>query len=473
MNDDFLQRLRKAPPPQFLDRLKAKLDRQPLLPTPPRPRRFAFSRGMIVGFVLGGAAIAIGVTSVPGVSDSLLPLLQAPGKFVARHWLYGPSVADSNQHKAVPLGPVWLPEHPGQPSKPTIPTASASFEAPAGDHSHQNNAANGTASVGGDPLTRSLLVIASKTAFGHATFVSRGTGSVKVELDTGAPALERLCGLSAGTANTAYPPAAIVLSQRIPAEEPRNCSAILKALEMRIGYEALVLGRAKLYGPLRLTRRALFLALAKRIPDPNPNRAGTLIDNPNTTWNQVDPGIPYERDRIQVFGPPPDSESGKLAARLMLEAGCNTYPWITALRDRDPDRYEQICTTLRDDGVYTQAAVSGWAYADELVGNPTAVGVFSTNEFASVKDRLSASPLDGIEPSGASLASGSYPASWTLYLYTTKARLRYNQELYAFVRSSIVRPSTNDTDPDGWGFTQLDPDEQAATLKAAHEEFLN
>jgi len=471
MNDDFLQRLRKPPPPEFLDKLKARLDRQPL--PPPQPRRFAFSRGMVLGFVLGVAAIAIAVTSIPGVSGSLRALLQAPGRFVARHWLYGPRTQDSNQHKVVPLGPVWLPEHPGRPPDRQVAAASASFKAQAGDHSHETNAAaNGTAPRPGIQPPTTLLIVASQTALTHATYALEHmdccSGYLKLEPDTGAVPFEKMCTLpttaaAAAIANATPTPAAMELSRRIPPEEMRNCTPILKTVELKLGYQAIVLGRAKLYGPLRLTRRSVFLALAKRIPDPN--HSGALMDNPNTTWSQVDPAIPYESDRIQVFGPPPGSVPGKLAAQLLLEAGCNSYPWIAALHDRDPDRYREICTTLRDDGAYTPAGVSGWAYADELVGNPTALGVFSTDEFAAVKDKLSASPLDGAEPSPASFASGGYPASRTFYLYTTPYRARNNPGLVAFVRSNMEQTNFYSNDPNGWGFTPLDPAERAAAMK--------
>lgn len=41
---------------------------------------------------------------------------------------------------------------------------------------------------------------------------------------------------------------------------------------------------------------------------------------------------------------------------LLMEAGCDTYPWIAALESTHPDRYARICRTVRTDGIYTRVA---------------------------------------------------------------------------------------------------------------------
>lgn len=478
MNDDFLHRLRKAPPPEFLTGLKTRLDRLPLPAAPPRRRHFTFSRGMLVGFLLGGAAFALALTVVPGLATSLLRLLQTPGQFVTRLWLRDSGMKDSGPPKVVPLGPVWLPEHPGGPSAPDVATVPAGLDAHAGDSARAGNVTNGNRPGVNNPAFNSVLVIAAPRALERATFAAQHccNGYVKVELDKSGTPFERMCVATNPLTNSPTVPAAIVLSRRMTAEEERSCTqniarpVMLKPFELKVGYQAIVLGRAKLYGPLRLTRRDLFLALAKHIPDPA--HSGDFIDNPNTTWSQIDPGMPYERDRIQVIGPAPDSAAGRLAARLMLEAGCNTYPWIAALRERNPERYEEICTTLRDDGVYKRAGLSGWAYADELLGSPTTIGVFSPDEFASVKDTLSAVPLDGIEPSQASFASGDYAASLALYIYTNRVRFVYSSNILTFVRTNMQPANIYPGDPNAWGFVALDSTEGTVT-QAALKELIN
>src|SRR6185437_7642541 len=67
MNDEFLHRVRKAPAPDFLKELKSRLDRQPPLGRMPSPRRrWTFTRGLLAGLLLGGAAFAFLARLLPG-----------------------------------------------------------------------------------------------------------------------------------------------------------------------------------------------------------------------------------------------------------------------------------------------------------------------------------------------------------------------------------------------------------------------
>src|SRR5581483_5053868 len=108
MNDDFLHRLRKSPPPGFLNELKARLDRQPRLS---HPRRSGFGRGLIVGFLVAGVAFAVTSVSLTGLPTSAAQFFSAPVQFFGRITAgYGSADREANhtQIKAVPLSP-WFP----------------------------------------------------------------------------------------------------------------------------------------------------------------------------------------------------------------------------------------------------------------------------------------------------------------------------------------------------------------------------
>src|ERR1700722_4387337 len=110
MNDDFLHRLRKAPPPEFLTGLKARLDRQPKLP---QPRRSGFGRGLIVGLLVAGVAFAVTSVSLTGLPTSAGLFFSAPVQFVARLFSGRGAGPESNgvPAKAVPLAP-WMSAPP-------------------------------------------------------------------------------------------------------------------------------------------------------------------------------------------------------------------------------------------------------------------------------------------------------------------------------------------------------------------------
>jgi phosphate transport system substrate-binding protein len=481
MNDEFLRSIRKTPPPEFLAGLKARLDRQPLAP-PPR-RRWTFTRGLLTGLLLGGAAFALTAVSLTGGRPgSVGAFVSAPVRFLARLMPGGNGTAEDPEQDypthAVPLGPVWLPEHPAAgaragapPDRGKMPTASTSLAAQQGSGGGGGNSAASRSSGGvgggipGLPAFESLRVVTPSTLFPVVSQAADNTnklgyGRVRVDLDTGND-FDSLCTIGAPSVDV------IELPRRITREELGRCNGrprYIGVVEVKLGYQGLALARSQLYGPMKLSARDLFLALARRIPDPSHPEA--MMDNPNTAWNQVNAALP--NDRIQILGPAAGSTQGKLVADLLLKSGCNSYPWIAALRESDPARHEEICGTLRDDGVYaTTGGASGWAYANELATNPTAIGIFSLNEFRTSHDGLALSLIDGIEPTEANIAAGTYPGGRTLYLYANDFRSLGNQIFMSFVRYNMLPWDLYGRNPNGWGFIALDKAESDANLAIA------
>jgi ABC-type phosphate transport system substrate-binding protein len=428
MNDDFLHRLREAPRPEFLAALKSRLDRQPRA-----ARRPGFALGVLVGLVAAGAAFAL------YLSASRQP---ADGHFAE---------ADHYRTKATPLAPAWLPTHAAREKTPATTEPAAATEAATAQRATPQSYTPGA------PLRTFTYAAAQQTLLNEMLVNVVYWGRVKVAHGSIQAALQHLCEGSGGEDL----PDVVQLARRITADEYRVCTHGL--IEQRLGYEALVLARSGLYGPLRLTARDLYLALARRVPDPG--HQGTLIDNPYTTWNQVDPALPY--DPIKVFGPGPESAHGRLAAGLLLTAGCNTYPWIVALRDTDEQRYNDICGSLRSDGAYESTNVEGWNFGEMLAGNPTALGLFTLGGFESVRQKLLANPVDGITPDMSTLAAGTYPIGRTLYLYAGKVRYGYPLT-YSALAALVTNPPNRYTwqpdklDTPAWAFVPLDTAEQDA-----------
>jgi phosphate transport system substrate-binding protein len=305
-----------------------------------------------------------------------------------------------------------------------------------------------------------LDVIATAGLYPHAQTIAdhfvKSLGQLRVSSDRNGTALNSLCN-----PDSKGNPSVAELYHRVTPAELRTCP--LKLTEYAIGRQAIVVARGRLYGQVRLTSRDLFLALARQVPTPaDPTQ---LIDNPNTTWNQVDGAL--QHDRIHVFGPEPSWIQGKLAVALLLEAGCNTYEWIADLRTSDPARYDAICKTLRSDGAYEGSATGSWTLSDNLVREPTALGIFTLEEFARSQDQVVANLIDGVEPSPVTIVAGTYPASRTLYLYVNRRYGDYS--LFGRILNAyLVGPDIYSNDPGRWGFIALDATERAevqASLK--------
>ena len=210
-------------------------------------------------------------------------------------------------------------------------------------------------------------------------------------------------------------------SRRIKQTEVDTCAknGVKDISEIKIGYDGIVLARSKKAGPLKLTRRDIYLALAKQIPDPaNPQ---SLIANPNTTWKQVNPALPNVK--IEVLGPPPTSGTRDAFAELVMEGGCTTFPWIKSLKDVDENRYKRVCQTMREDGAYIEAGENDNLIVQKIEANPNAIGIFGYSYLEENEDKLVGSLLEGKSPTFETISAGTYPASRALYIYVKKAHL--------------------------------------------------
>jgi phosphate transport system substrate-binding protein len=142
-------------------------------------------------------------------------------------------------------------------------------------------------------------------------------------------------------------------SRRIRPAELQTCAqnGVKEVVEVKVGYDGIVITENKSGTTLNLTRKDVYLALAKNVPDPaNPT---TLVPNPYTTWKDVNKSLPATR--IEVLGPPPTSGTRDSFVELYMEAGCRTFAWLDALRSQDEPRFKRACGTMREDGGYVEA----------------------------------------------------------------------------------------------------------------------
>ena len=182
------------------------------------------------------------------------------------------------------------------------------------------------------------------------------------------------------------------------------------------GFETVVLARSKLYGTPKLSARDIYLALAAAVPDPS--RPWMLIKNPYRMWSAIDPAL--SEDRIEILGPSLSSATAAAFRQTLMEAGCRSFSWIAALEQSDPKRYERVCRTVRDDGVYVLANGS---VVERLDTYPNAMALLDYREAAAKSDALAAASVDGIEPNIESIRAERYAGSRAMYLYVNKERM--------------------------------------------------
>jgi phosphate transport system substrate-binding protein len=210
-------------------------------------------------------------------------------------------------------------------------------------------------------------------------------------------------------------------SRRIKESELETCAkhGVAEIIEVKIGYDGIAIADSKKGKPLSLTRKDIFLALAKEVPDPAGGEK--LVPNPYEKWQDVNPALPATE--IEVLGPPPTSGTRDAFVELAMEGGCKNFDWIAAMKSSNESRYKRICHTIREDGAYVEAGENDNLIVQKLIANPDAVGIFGFSFLDQNTDKIQESAVDGVQPTFETIAGGSYPLSRPLFFYVKKAHL--------------------------------------------------
>lgn len=267
-----------------------------------------------------------------------------------------------------------------------------------------------------------IEVVGSSTVYPFATTVAENFGRAgkfktpKVESTGSGGGFKLFCG-GVGVSH----PDITNASRRMKASELKTCNdnGVTEVVEVKIGYDGIVVANSKAAPLMNLTLKDLYLALAKEVPDPA--GAEKTVANPYKTWKDVNAGLP--NSKIEVLGPPPTSGTRDAFVELAMEGGCNTYPWIKALSKEDEKRYKKLCQTIREDGAFIEAGENDNLIVQKLEANAKALGIFGFSFLEQNADKVQGSTIGGISPAFESIADSKYPVSRPLYFYVKKAHV--------------------------------------------------
>jgi len=267
-----------------------------------------------------------------------------------------------------------------------------------------------------------ISIVGSSTVYPFATVVAEQFGkstsfkTPKIESTGSGGGLKLFCA-GVGVEH----PDITNASRRIKKSEVEDCAAngVADVVEVKVGYDGIVLANAKSAKPLSLTRKDIFLALAKSVP--NPEKEGELVDNPYKMWNEVNPDLPAAK--IEVLGPPPTSGTRDAFAELAMEGGCKEFGWIKDMKKADKKKYKAVCHGVREDGAYIEAGENDNLIVQKLEKNPNALGIFGFSFLDQNGDKVQGSKIDGMDPTFEAIADGSYPVSRPLFFYVKAAHV--------------------------------------------------
>lgn len=317
-----------------------------------------------------------------------------------------------------------------------------------------------------------ISIVGSSTVYPFATVVAERFGkatefsSPKVESTGSGGGLKLFCnGLGLETPDVANS------SRRIKQSEFDKCQAngVKDIVEVLIGFDGIVLANAKGAKRFSLSRKDIYLALAKMVP----GKDGKLIDNPNKTWKDVNADLPAIK--IEVLGPPPTSGTRDAFVELALEGGARQIEDIAALRKLKANQRDEIAAlvaklgagqawgatvakkgaaakgkdvvkiigrSVREDGAYVEAGENDNLIVNKLRANPSALGIFGFSFLDQNADVVQGSIIDGYEPAFEAIASGDYAVSRPLYFYVKKGHIGtvpgLNEYLTMFVSEDTI-----------------------------------
>ncbi|MGD2136689.1 MAG: PstS family phosphate ABC transporter substrate-binding protein, partial [Gammaproteobacteria bacterium] len=267
-----------------------------------------------------------------------------------------------------------------------------------------------------------IAIVGSSTVYPFATVVAEQFGKTtsfktpKIESTGSGGGLKLFCA-GVGVEH----PDITNASRRIKPSEQALCAenGVKDIVEVKIGYDGIVIANSRKAERFELTLRDLFLALAKEVP--NPGGGDKLVPNPYKTWKDVDPALPDTK--IEVLGPPPTSGTRDAFVELAMEGGCKTFDWIKAMKKQDKSAYKKTCHTIREDGAYIEAGENDNLIVQKLETNPDALGIFGFSFLDQNNDLIQGSVIEGVAPGFEQIADGSYPVSRPLFFYVKKAHV--------------------------------------------------
>lgn len=288
-----------------------------------------------------------------------------------------------------------------------------------------------------------ISIVGSSTVYPFSTVVAEQFGKTtkfktpKVESTGSGGGLKLFCG-GVGVEH----PDITNASRRIKKSEQELCAknGVKDIVEVKVGYDGIVLGQSKAAPALELSRKDIFLALAKMIPGPD----GKLVANPNKTWKDVNASLPATK--IEVLGPPPTSGTRDAFVELAMEAGAEEFADLKTLsKSKDeaeikslmaklgiPDSafnkkgskvFQAVAHGVREDGAFIEAGENDNLIVQKLEANPNAVGIFGFSFLDQNADKIKGAVVDGKEPTFDAIADGSYPVSRPLFFYVKKAHV--------------------------------------------------
>lgn len=221
-------------------------------------------------------------------------------------------------------------------------------------------------------------------------------------------------------------------SRSMKQSEYEDClsNGVTDIVEFNIGFDGIVFANSVNGEVLNVSRAELWQALAAQVVVD-----GQIVDNPYTTWNEINPDFPNVE--IEVLGPPPTSGTRDAWIELVMEEGCEEFN----IDD------EVVCQTMREDGRFIEAGENDNLIVQRLQENPNVYGIFGYSFLEENSDTIQGSLIDNVEPTFDNILGGDYPVARRLFVYVKTQHIDIVPGMYEFLEEYT---SESTIGPDGY-----------------------
>jgi len=204
-------------------------------------------------------------------------------------------------------------------------------------------------------------------------------------------------------------------SRRIEPSEIAKCAEhkIANIVEIKIGYDGIVLANAIKGQKFNLTKEQIFLAL----------REGSTYKK----WNEIDPSLP--NTKITIYGPPTTSGTRDAFVELVMEEPCKK---LTKLPKKK-------CGVIRSDGHFIEAGENDNLIVQKLMHDQDALGIFGFSFLEENHSIIKAATINNVAPSFDSIVSGKYQVSRPLFIYFKKEHLNLVPGMKEFIQEVVSK----------------------------------
>ncbi|HJV40299.1 substrate-binding domain-containing protein, partial [Caulobacter sp.] len=183
-------------------------------------------------------------------------------------------------------------------------------------------------------------------------------------------------------------------------------------------------------------------------------------------WNEVGQGLP--KARILVYGPPPTSGTRDAFVELAMEGGAAKLPTLAKMKSSDEKKFKATVSPMRTDGGWVDAGENDNAIVGTIEKTPNALGVFGFSFLEENASRIKGASVNGVKPTPATIASGQYPLSRSLFIYVKKSQVGVTPGLKEFVTEFVSDAATGRGGYlQGRGLIPLPPPQHAAMKSKA------